>query len=410
MQKTFKLSRVCAATALLACAASGAMAASGLTIYGTLDASLERNTLKTSPLTVASTGAVAPLPGSGASDVSTTRLSNGVMTQSFIGFQGVEDLGGGLEVSFKLESYLDVDTGATSSNDLTNSLLSQSSTYNTRDKGGFWGRNAYVGIKTNYGLLRLGQMDSLGYLSAERFSPFGASKLTPSRIFYKTDFYTQGWSNAIAYFAKVGKVGAAAMYSAKETTNATNPGLGAKWSTTVGYFDDTFSASLGYENNKSSVGVTPTAAVPQAANFPATNESWFLNSFYDFGVAKLFGQYGYGKLDRRALTSPDAVSKGFQLGVSVPLGERFKVMASYSNGKIDLESLSPVVNGLEARDVKILTIGGTYDLSKRTNLYAVFSNEKNDYLLPVQLSPTTTTVFARDVKETTLALGVRHSF
>lgn len=405
MQKTFKLSGVCAATVLVACASTGAMAASGLTIYGTLDASLERNNLKTSPLTVAATGAVAPLAGSAASDVSTTRLSNGIMTQSFIGFQGVEDLGGGLEVSFKLESYLDVDTGATSSNDLTNSLLSGSNTYNARDKGGFWGRNAYVGIKTNYGLFRLGQMDSLGYLSAERFSPFGASKLTPSRIFYKTDYYSQGWSNAVAYFAKVGKVGAAAMYSAKETTNETNPGLGAKWATTVGYFDDQFSASLGYENNKSSVGVTPTLAVPNGANFPATNESWFLNSFYDFGVAKLFAQYGYGKLDRKAVTSPDAVSKGYQLGVSVPFGDRFKAIASFSNGKIHLESVSPTVDGLEARDVKIFTIGSTYDLSKRTNLYAVFSNEKNDYQLPTGLG-----ILNREVKETTVALGVRHSF
>lgn len=387
------------------------MAASGLTIYGTLDASLERNTIKTSPLIVAATGGVAPFAGSAASDVSTSRLANGILTQSFIGFQGVEDLGGGLEVSFKLESYLDIDTGATSSNDLPNSPLSQTQalSYNARDKGGFWGRNAYVGIKTNFGLLRMGQMDSLGYLSAERFSPFGASKLTPSRIFYKTDFYSQGWSNAIAYFAKVGKVGAAAMYSAKETTNATNPGQGAKWATTVGYFDDKFSASLGYENNKSSVGVSPTLAAPNAAYFPATNESLFLNSFYDFGVAKLFAQYGYGKLDRNTATTLDAVSKGYQVGVSVPLGDRFKVMASFSNGIIDVESESPVTaafEGVRARDIKIFTIGSTYDLSKRTNLYALFSNEKNDYHLPV----TGVGVLNRDIKETTLALGVRHSF
>lgn len=408
MQKTFKLSRVCAATALLACA-GGAMAASGLTIYGTLDASVTRSTLETSPLTSVATGALAALPGSAGSKVSTTGLSNGVMTQSFIGFQGVEDLGGGLEVSFKLESYLDIDTGATSSNDLANSPLSnnslfQTTTYNARDKGGFWGRNAYVGIKTNYGLFRIGQMDSLGYLSAERFSVFGASKLTPSRIFYKTDYYTQGWSNAVAYFAKVGNFGGAAMYSAKETTNDTNPGLGAKWATTVGYFDDKFSASLGYENNKSSVGATPTVAVPNATNFPATNESWFLNSFYDFNVVKLFAQYGYGKIDRKPAASSDPVSKGYQLGASVPVGDRFKILASFSNGKIDLDSATPALDGLEVRDIKILTLGTTYDLSKRTNLYAIFSNEKNEYVIPVAGG------VAREIKDTTFALGVRHSF
>lgn len=398
MQKNILTKAVAVALATLG--ASAAMAESSLTIYGTLDASLAHTKVKTSPTTVIATGATA-LPGS---EVSTTGLSNGVMTQSFIGFRGVEDLGGGLEISFKLESYLDVDTGATSSNDLTNSPLSPTTTYNARDKGGFWGRNAYVGIKTNYGLLRLGQMDSLGYLSAERFSVFGASKLTPSRIFYKTDYYTQGWSNAVAYFGKVDKIGFAGMYSAKESTNATTPGLGAKWAATVGYFDDKFSASLGYENNKSSVGPTDPFA---AAAFPAQNESLFLNSFYDFGVAKLFAQFGYGKLDRSALTSLDAVSKGYQLGVSVPVSDRVKLLASFANGVIDLESESPLTaafDGVKARDVKILTIGSTYDLSKRTNLYAVFSNEKNKYQLPGAA------LVARDVKESTVALGVRHSF
>ncbi|MBA4108157.1 MAG: hypothetical protein C0487_00975 [Leptothrix sp. (in: Bacteria)] len=397
MQKNMLTKAVVMALATLG--ASTAMAESSLTIYGTLDASLSHTKLKTSPTTVVATGATA-IPGS---EVSTTGLSNGVMTQSFIGFRGVEDLGGGLEISFKLETYLDVDTGATSTPSLPNSPLSPTATYNARDKGGFWSRNAYVGIKTNYGLLRLGQMDSLGYLSAERFSVFGASKLAPSRIFYKTDYYTQGWSNAIAYFGKVDKIGFAGMYSAKESTNATTPGLGAKWAATVGYFDDTFSASLGYENNKSSVGPTDPFV---AAAFPATNESLFLNSFYDFGVAKLYAQYGYGKLDRAAVgpTTPDVKSKGYQLGVSVPVGTNVKFLASYSNGILELESVVPSFNGLKVRDVSIFTVGSTYDLSKRTNLYAVFSNEKNEYQLPVA------SLVARDVKETTLALGVRHSF
>lgn len=389
MQKTFQLSRICAATALILCAGS-ALAESGVTIYGTLDASVTRETTKNSGL------ALAGIP---ASNTSVTGVSNGVMTQSYIGFRGVEDLGGGLEVSFKLESYLDVDTGATSTNNLANSPLSAlagTPVYNARDKGGFWGRNAYVGIKTNFGLFRIGQMDSLGYLSAERFSPFGASKLAPSRIFYSTDNYTQGWSNAIAYLAKVGKFGGAAMYSAKETTNASNPGLGSKWATTVGYFDDQFSASLGYENNKSSVGAT----------LPATNESWFLNSFYDFGVAKVYAQYGVGTLDRGAAAQPDVNSKGYQLGVSVPVGSNVKLMASYANGKLDLDSLAPALNGLKTRDVKVFTLGSTYDLSKRTNVYAIYSNDKNEYQVPLSA----VTIRPLDTKVTTFAIGVRHSF
>lgn len=388
--------------ALATFGANAAMAESGVTFYGTLDASLTNVDTKNSPRSTAAVPNFAP-----GSSSSVTGVSNGIMTQSYIGFRGVEDIGGGMEVSFKLESYLDLDTGATSSTDLTNSPLSVTSigaptTYNVRDKGGFWARNAYVGLKTNFGLFRIGQMDSLGYLSAERFSPFGASKLAPSRIFYSTDYYTQGWSNAVAYFAKVGNFGGAAMYSAKETTNATNPGLGAKWATTFGYFDDKFSASLGYENNKSSVGPT----------LPATNESLFLNSFYDFGVVKLFGQYGYGKLDRAAVgaATPDVKSSGYQLGVSVPVGNQFKFLASYANGILKLDSVVPSVDGLKTRDVKIFTVGGTYDLSKRTNVYAVYSSDKNDYKAPIPAGPLAGQIALFDTKANTVALGLRHSF
>lgn len=386
--------------ALATLGANGAMAESGVTFYGTLDGSISNTQIKKS--------AIALQQGAAASSTNVTGVSNGLMTPSYIGFRGVEDLGGGLEVSFKLESYLDLDTGATSNNQLTNSPLSLDTVggnpftptaYNVRDQGVFWARNAYVALKTNFGLIRLGQMDSLGYLSNERFSPFGGSKLAPSRIFYQTDNYTQGWSNAVAYLAKVGNFGGAAMYSAKESS--TDPLHGAKWSATVGYFTDQFSASLGFEKNKSSVGQV-------ATNLPATNESLFLNSFYDFGVAKIYAQYGYGTLERAPLAALDVTSTGFQVGASVPLGSQAKFLVSYSNGVLKLGSDTPATasfEGLKARDVKIFTVGGTYDLSKRTNVYAVYSTDKTDYQRP---QPNGVAIF--DTKENTFAVGVRHSF
>lgn len=399
MQKNVLTKAVAVALATLG--AGGAMAQSSVTLYGTLDGSISNTQIKKSAIA---------LQGAAASSTNVTGVSNGLMTPSYIGFRGVEDLGGGLEVSFKLESYLDLDTGATSDNQLTNSPLSIAGTspdpfattaYNVRDQGVFWARNAYVGLKTNFGLFRLGQMDSLGYLSNEQFSPFGGSKLAPSRIFYQTDNYTQGWSNAVAYFAKVGNFGGAAMYSAKETSTATDGLHGAKWAAAVGYFTDQFSASLGFEKNKASVGQIE-------ANLPATTESWLLNSFYDFGVAKIYAQYGYGTLERAPLAAADVTSTGFQVGASVPLGSQAKFLVSYSNGVLKLGSDTPAtasIEGLKARDVKIFTVGGTYDLSKRTNVYAVYSTDKSDYQRP---QPNGLAIF--DTKENTFAVGVRHSF
>ncbi len=401
---TTSLTRVATAAAFLAMGVGAATAAeSTLTVYGTLDASLTNTKTDNSAKVSSATKSVV---AAGASST-ITGVTNGAMTGSFIGLRGSEDLGGGMEASFALESYLNVDTGATSSNDATNSPLNGSSTYNVRDQGGFWARKAYVGLKTNYGLVRLGQMDAFGYSANEQFSPFGNSAYTPSRIFTTTDYYTQGWSNAVAYLAKVGSVGGGLMYSAKENANVASPGKGSKWSGTVGIYETQYAATVGYESNKSSVGTF----------LPAVNNSWLFNAYYDFGVVKLYGQYAFGKLDRGNGALPDVKSSGYQIGASAPLGDRVRLLVSYAAGTQKTDwSTSPVAtwNKLKIQDAKVFTVGTTYDLSKRTNVYALYSNDQRDFKAPASSAPLSSVipgqyaVFDNQVK--TLALGVRHSF
>jgi len=176
----------------MALAASSAMAESSVTLYGNLDMSVGN--------TKQSNTAWALQPTAGSS--STTAVSSGVMSPSYIGFKGTEDLGSGMEAQFVLESYLDVDTGATSNNQQLLSAITRfqralggdpnaaTASWNTRDEGSFWAKNAYVGLKTNFGLIRLGQMENLGYLSAVKYNPFGAASINPTtKVFYGTDYY-----------------------------------------------------------------------------------------------------------------------------------------------------------------------------------------------------------------------------
>jgi predicted porin len=63
-------------------------------------------------------------------------------------------------------------------------------------------------------------------------------------------------------------------------------------------------------------------------------------------------------------------TKLFQLGASVPVGTDGKVLASYGHS----------TEKMPTADVKhaILTLGYDHNLSKRTDLYAVYMNDKED--------------------------------
>ena len=84
---------------------------------------------------------------------------------------------------------------------------------------------------------------------------------------------------------------------------------------------------------------------------------------YDFRVVKLFGQYQYIK---NTITGGNLTSNGGQLGVSVPLGGG-RVMASYAYTKN---------SGANTSSRNTWALGYDYDLSKRTDLYAAYLNDK----------------------------------
>lgn len=404
----------------IALASSAAMAQSSLQLYGNLDMSLGNTKVDSTGLALAGGNVVISRAGS----TSTTGVNSGVLSDSFIGFKGTEDLGGGMEAQFVLESRIDGDTGATSGNLSQVSAIGRTgtvgaifaagggvnsttlalantaagATWNTRDEGGFWAKNAYVGLKTSFGLFRLGQMENLGYLSSVKYNPFGTGSINPTtRVFYGTDYYARSWSNTIAYYLRTDSWLIGVQHAPKNDTSQTlgsgNQG-GPKTTATISYTGGPLNVSLGFESNKDNI------------SYAGEAKSWALHASYDFGVAKLYAEYGDGKLDSTDAARPDVKSTGYQLGASVPVGSNGAFLASYAVGKQKAENGALAAlgapQGRTFREVTVLAVGYTHSLSKRTSVYATYSTDEDKYPVAGMTN--------LDIDTKQFSIGVRHSF
>jgi len=302
---------------------------------------------------------------------SSTNVDSSDMSQSFIGFKGQEDLGGGLKAVFKLENALEVDTGASTST------------------SNFWSRNAYVGLAGDFGAVNLGRSENLFKLEGQAFNPFGSSK-TFSPTFRAGQVDASSWTNGITYVSpNLSGLTLSGQVSLAETQKSTaNTYSGGGYALSANYGAGPLGVSLAFGEIRSTSGAV-------AATGPAErNRNWLLGASYDFSVVKVYGQYGQIKADTKNVSGSDKL-KAFQLGVAVPVTASGAVLASYGEGK---GTSSGVAGSEKLRD---LSVGYTHTLSKRTNVYGAWINE--------HFSDNTS---APTVKGTTnsFAVGVRHAF
>jgi GBP family porin len=298
-------------------ASSAAFAQSSVTLYGVVDASLE----------------------SVKGDDTVTRVSSDNLASSRLGFKGTEDLGNGLKANFVLESNMKMDTGANGGG-------------STR----FFDRAAWVGVAGGFGELRLGRQDTSIGLLAGNSSILGAQGYDDLKIAktFSGDGYRRT-DNAITYILPkfVDGLSAQVQYSTQASGAENTDKLGSHYGLNVQYAASGFSAGLGYIQAKNSNTVDDTGLLAYLG--------------YDFGVAKLSG---YFEQDKR-----DGMAEKLQvLGarVDVPFGKDFKLQASVAQVK-DQE-----MTANNEDDATIIALKGVYALSKRTSVYALFTNVKND--------------------------------
>lgn len=188
----------------LALFAGQAAAQSSVTMYGTLDVGWDRIDKGQGNVqgTVFGVSGSTPVPNSIAAPASVaTRVSPSHTRQSNIGFKGVEDLGGGYRGLFVLEGGVTIDNGSTAND------------------GRLFGRQAYVGLTTPGGEIKIGRQASPMLIAYYLVTPeaLGSTDFFGAGLVVNT---VQTWQdNQISYALKQGPWTAILSY-------ATNSGIG----------------------------------------------------------------------------------------------------------------------------------------------------------------------------------------
>jgi predicted porin len=303
----------------------------------------------------------------------TKNVVSGARSGSRLGFRGTEDLGGGLNAIFTIESGINLDTG-------------------TVGQGGrMWGRQAFVGLKSSsFGTLVAGRVgtfssgtgsfDMIGDFDplATSYGIAGLESSLSSTSGLRTD-------NTVLYQSPVWSGFQFGVAHSRQITGAEASGddyasfFGAKY--TAGAFGvavtyDLFNNAAGGKDQKNlQVGVT-----------------------YDFGVVKLFGAYGLEKNQFNAdlsttETDSGADAKGYMLGFTAPLGTSGLLRASYQ-----LRDGDNV--GGDERDRRVASIAYEYMLSKRTMIYTALAD--SDGKKTLDENP--------DYDRRVISLGINHRF
>jgi len=250
---------------------------------------------------------------------------------SRFGFKGTEDLGGGLKASFKLESGLNSDDGRAAST--------------------FWGRDAYVELAGSFGAVRLGNFTPESYFAtADYVSMHNHDTGSSSDALYS--FATYRSSNKIGYFTPtVGGFSGSASVSAGEG----QAGQDKLFDLAVNYVGGPLHLGAGYskEDKRSQfavrglyeLGAFTFGGYYQRADDGAQNRNVYrVSGMYTLGQSEFHVNYGatQGKGDFAA----QGKTNQFTLGYNYNLSKRTKVYAYYTD--VDAKLNSKDFNSLAA--------------------------------------------------------------
>ncbi|MBH1986131.1 MAG: porin [Burkholderiales bacterium] len=338
-------------------ASSAAFAQSSVTLFGVVDASVE----------------------SVKGDNTVTRVSSDNLASSRIGFKGTEDLGGGLKANFFLDSSFKTDTGATG------------------DSTRFFGRSAWVGLAGGFGEARIGRQDSLiGAQSAAALGTQAYDELVVAQTLGGVGY--RRLDNALTYVAPtlVPGLALAAQYTTKASgTEAYADNSGRGYGLSANYANGPLAAGISYIHVNTDV------------RGDIENTGVLVFGSYDLGVAKLTAYYNEDSRDNAAGVSYSD-RQVFGLKAAVPVAQGVTLSAGYAAVK-NANSTSTSFNAKSQKDdgADIFTLKAQYDLSKRTALYALFTQVNNDDAANLSVSGATTSA---GKSSRGLAVGVRHNF
>ncbi len=282
-----------------------------------------------------------------------TDMKSGMQSDSRIGFKGGENLGGGLKAEFLVESGLDMTNG-------TNSQV-----------GTLFGRQSWVGLTSDtMGSVRLGRQMSTLYTTAYAVDP---GKLGVGSAW-------RGLNGA----SFDGQVNSAVTY--------TTPSFGGfKGEVQYGFGgqdkeSDNRTLSLGGSYTAGPLMLTAVHSKQNGVGGVGNVKDTMVGGTYDLQQLKLHASWSETKEDA-------GKAQGYMLGVSAPMGKG-TVLASWAHNKVD---------GVSSNS-DAYSVGYTYGLSKRTNVYGAYTYVSNE----TNAAAGGAVVDGKDVSR--FGVGVRHSF
>jgi predicted porin len=354
-----------------------AQAQTNVTIYGKLYPQINHYSTSgaSAPGTTVSS-LTAPITTSKA-DVSGTVMES---SNSRLGFRGTEDLGGDLKALFQLEMTVGVDTGA------GGSVL--------------FNRDTFVGLAGGFGMVRLGNMDTVYKNLGDTLSFLGVSSgnfISTSNILSKPGFgsssstsFHQRRPNSIIYESpEVGGFQGLFDYSLGEVAGNTKANsvisAGVKYEKGPIYValaheihNDLFGLSKFATANRNGIGGTGSTFAPTAgasSKDRATRLTGQYKITTDTRVEANVARLDYKETGGAGLAGYKTTT--WSLGAEHRIGV-ITLAASYGQAGAGTCSLvSGAACSTAGLDGKMLNLGGSYALSKRTSLFAIGSRLTN---------------------------------
>ncbi|WP_247420222.1 porin [Ralstonia pseudosolanacearum] len=365
------------APAMLALA-SGAAGAQSVTLYGLVDTGIEY------------------VSHAGSSGNGLVRMPSVTGTlPSRWGLRGAEDLGGGTQAVFTLESGFNTDTG-------------------TSGQGGrLFGRQAWVGLSGRYGTLTLGRQYSMAFLSLGDADILGPSQYALGSL--DTYIPNARTDNTVAYKGTFGGLTLGATYSFGHDAAGGVPASGTCAGEQAGsasscrtvsamlkYDAANFGVAGAYEEQRGGTGATASFFNGSAA-IPFTSASdkdrrIIANGYARLGQAKL----GIGWIGRALMSAAgDVRSNLYFINGSYPL-----------TGALTLDAgLIRIINTDQGRSATMAVLRGVYALSRRTALYAqsgyLWNSANAQYTVSGGGGGTTP---GRGMSQLGVMVGMRHAF
>ena len=340
-----------------------------VTIYGILDSGVVHTTN-----TNAAGDAMTKIPG----------LTGSVPSR--LGFRGTEDLGGGLQAIFALETGISVDTGTVGQGNR------------------LFGRQAYVGLKNAYGTLTLGRQVNMTFLAQIKSDVMGPNLFSMSSI----DLYIPNArsDNALGYLGTFGDVTVGATYSlGRDASTAGGPGgTGCPGEVAgnskacrqvtglLGYDNKAFGATASYDIMYGNTGAAAGLTTSDSSDKRVT-----LNGYAMLGTTRL----GAGVMARKkvaATRANDLESDLYYIGASHPLSPALQL-----DGQVARHDVKRSGN-----DSTLAVLRLTYFLSRRTATYASLGHMNNAGSAAIALDAGGTV--GAGLNQSGLSVGVRHAF